>query len=43
MEAMCTTFHLVCQALDLNCDEFNPMTNLVVSKIGLHPVRLTPA
>jgi hypothetical protein len=33
IEAMCTTFHLVCQALDLNCDEFNSMTNRVVGKI----------
>jgi hypothetical protein len=48
IEAMCTTFHLVCQALDLNCDEFNPMTNLVVGKIvelaqsgDINPVHLS--
>jgi hypothetical protein len=30
---MRTTLHMVCEALDLNCDEFSPMTNLVVGKI----------
>jgi hypothetical protein len=30
---MSTTFRLVCDALDLKCDEFDPMTNLVVGKI----------
>jgi hypothetical protein len=33
IEAMCTTLHMVCQALDLDCDEFNPMTNLIVDRI----------
>jgi hypothetical protein len=31
--AMSTTFRMVCDALDLKCDEFDPMTNLVVGKI----------
>jgi hypothetical protein len=33
IEAMCTTLRMVCEALDLECDESNPMTNLVVGKI----------
>jgi hypothetical protein len=31
--AMSTMFRMVCDALDLKCDEFDPMTNLVVDKI----------
>jgi hypothetical protein len=33
IEAMRTTLRMVSEALDLKCDEFDPMTDLVIGKI----------